>query len=83
MARQCRQGWRMKISLRVRPNSSREEVTPEGDLLIVKVKEPPLEGRANRAVIRLLAERFGVPTSRVSILSGLRRKEKVVEIAKG
>ena len=71
----------MKISVRVRPNSSREEVTPEGDLFIVKVKEPPLEGRANRAVIRLLAERFGVPTSRVSIVSGLRSKDKVVEIA--
>ena len=71
----------MKIRISVRPNSSREEVTPEGDLLIVKVKEPPLEGRANRAVIKLLAEHFGVPASRVSIVSGLRGKNKVVEIA--
>ena len=71
----------MKISVRVRPNSSREEVTPEGDLFIVKVKEPPLEGRANRAVMKLLAEHFGVPTSRVTILTGLRSKDKVVEIA--
>jgi uncharacterized protein len=81
MARHCKQRWWMKIRVRVRPNSSREEVTPEGDLFIVKVKEPPLEGRANRAVIRLLAEHFGVPTSQVSILSGLRGKDKVVEIA--
>jgi len=71
----------MKISVRVRPNSSREEVTPEGDLFIVRVKEPPQEGRANRAVIKLLAEHLGVPASRVSIVSGLRGKNKVVEIA--
>jgi uncharacterized protein len=71
----------MKISVRVRPNSSREEVSREGDLFIVRVKEPPLQGRANRAIINLLAEHFGVPTSQVSILSGLRGKDKVVEIA--
>ncbi|MBE0430872.1 MAG: DUF167 domain-containing protein [Dehalococcoidia bacterium] len=70
----------MKVRIRVRPNSRTEEVTREGDGFMVNVKEPPHEGRANRAVIKLLAGHFGVPQSRVTILSGLRSRDKVVEI---
>ena len=71
----------MKIQVKVKPNSRTEEVSREGDSFIVKVKEPPREGKANQAVIRLLAEHFGVPKSRVRILSGFRSKNKVIEVA--
>jgi len=71
----------MKIQVRVKPNSRTEEVSQEGDSFIVKVKEPPKEGKANQAVIKLVAEHFGVPRSRVRILSGFRSKNKVVEVA--
>ena len=71
----------MKIKVKVKPNSTTEEVSREGDSFIVKVKEPPREGKANQAVIRLLAEHFGVPKSRVRILSGFRSKNKVIEVA--
>jgi len=70
----------MRIQVRVRPNSRTEEVSQEGDSFIVKVKEPPKEGKANQAVIKLLAEHFGVAKSRVRILSGLKSKNKVVEV---
>jgi len=70
----------MKISVRVRPNSKKEEISREGDGFIVRVKEPPQEGRANQAVIKLLAGYFGVPTSRVSIVTGLSSKDKVIGI---
>jgi len=70
----------MKIQVRVKPNSKTEGVSREGDSFIVQVKEPPKEGRANRAVIKLLAEHFGVPQSQVKILSGFKSKNKVVEI---
>jgi len=70
----------LKIQAKVKPNSKTEEVSREGDSFIVKVKEPPKEGRANRAVIKLLAEHFGVPQSQVKILSGFKSKNKVVEI---
>jgi uncharacterized protein (TIGR00251 family) len=72
----------MKIQVKVKPNSTTEEVSQEGDSFIVKVKEPPKEGKANQAVIKLLAEHFGVPKSQVRILSGFRSKNKVVEVAK-
>jgi len=71
----------VKIQVKVKPNSKTEELVREEDSFIVKVKEPPREGRANQAVIKLLAEHFGVPQSRVRILSGFRSRNKVIEVA--
>jgi uncharacterized protein (TIGR00251 family) len=71
----------MKIRVKVKPRSKTEELSREGDSFIAKVKEPPKEGKANQAVIKLLAEHFGIPQSRVRILSGFRSRNKVVEVA--
>jgi uncharacterized protein (TIGR00251 family) len=70
----------MKIQVTVKPNSRTEKLSQEGNSFIAKVKEPPKEGRANQAVIRLLAEHFGVSQSQVRILSGFRSRNKVVEV---
>jgi uncharacterized protein (TIGR00251 family) len=70
----------MKIRVKVKPNSSTEEVSQEGDSLIVKVKEPPREGKANQAVIKLLAQHFGVPKSQVRILSGFTSENKLIQV---
>ena len=70
----------MKIQVKVKPNSKIEEVSQEGDNFAVKVKEPPKEGKANQAVIKLLAQHFGVPQSQVRILSGFKSRNKVVEV---
>jgi len=70
----------MKIQVKVKPNSKTEELSREGDSFMVKVKEPPKEGKANQAVIKLLAEYFGVSQSQVRILSGSRSRNKVVEV---
>jgi len=70
----------MKIHVKVKPSSKTEELSREGDSFIVKVKEPPKEGKANQAVIKLLAGHFGVPHSQVRILSGFRNRNKVVEV---
>ena len=71
----------MKIQVKVKPNSRTEEVSREGDSFIVRVKEPPREDKANQAVIKLLAQHFGVSQSRVRILSGFRSKNKFIEVA--
>ena len=57
----------MKILVKVKPSSKIEQLVREGDSFIVKVKEPAKEGRANRAVMKLLAEHFNVPKSQVRI----------------
>lgn len=70
----------MKIAVRVKPRSKVEEVTGEGDGYVVRVKEPPIEGRANRAVLRLLASHLGVPESRLRVVSGFSSRNKVIEV---
>jgi len=70
----------MKIQVKVKPSSKTEAIGQEGDSFIVQVKEPPKEGKANQAVVRLLAEHFSVPKSQVRILSGFRSRNKVIEV---
>jgi len=71
----------MKIDVRVKPNSRMEEVTQEGvSTFTVRTKEPPIEGRANRAVVRLLAKHLGIRESQLRIVKGLKSKAKVIEI---
>jgi uncharacterized protein (TIGR00251 family) len=72
----------MKISLRVKPNMKEEKVEKVDDVFIVWVKEPAKEGRANRAVIELLSEYFKIPKSQIVILSGMKSKQKIIEIIK-
>jgi uncharacterized protein (TIGR00251 family) len=73
----------MKIQVKVKPSSKTEELSQEGASFIIKVKEPPKEGKANQAVVKLLAEHFGVPQSQVRILSGFRSRDKVIEVTEG
>ena len=70
----------MKIRVRVTPNLRTDEVSGEGNTFVVRVKEPPKEGRANQAVMKLLAKHFNVSVSQVRIRSGLRSRDKVFEI---
>ena len=70
----------MKIKVRVMPNSAREEVIKQDEGYIVRVKAPPREGRANEAVIKLLAAYLKVPKSAVTIASGLSGHNKIFEI---
>jgi uncharacterized protein (TIGR00251 family) len=70
----------MKIRVRVSPKSVTDEIVGEGDTLVARVKEPPQEGRANQAVMKLLARHFNVPVSQVRIRSGVKSRNKVFEI---
>ena len=70
-----------RLSLKVVPGSSRDEIVGWlGDSLKVKVKAPPEKGRANEAVIALLAERLGIDASSISMVSGHGSPAKVVEV---
>ncbi len=70
-----------RLSLKVVPGSSRDEIVGWlGDSLKVKVKAPPEKGRANEAVVALLAERLGVDASTISVVSGHGSPAKIVTI---
>ncbi|MDY6835193.1 MAG: DUF167 domain-containing protein [Chloroflexota bacterium] len=70
----------MKYRIRVTANSSSEEVYQDEDMILVRVKSPSREGKANDAVIKLLAKYFHVPQNSVRIVSGHKGRNKVVEI---
>jgi uncharacterized protein YggU (UPF0235/DUF167 family) len=48
--------------------------------VLVRVTEPPLGGRANAALVKLIARRVGVAKGRVSIVRGARSRHKLVRV---
>ncbi len=74
---QVKEGTRLR--LRVKPGARRTEVVgPHGGALKVKVAAAPERGKANRAVIELLARTLDVPAAAVEILSGETSQDKTV-----
>jgi uncharacterized protein (TIGR00251 family) len=72
---------RAEVLVRVQPRASKAEVAAERDgRILVRVTAPPADGRANAAVVALLAKRLGLPKSRVRILSGQAARDKRIEI---
>ena len=80
-----------RLTVRVTPRASRDEVVSgvsprsqgtglEDDVLRVRVTAAPVDGRANRALERLLAKRLGVPGRAVSVVAGRTGRRKVVEV---
>ncbi|MEA5469612.1 MULTISPECIES: DUF167 domain-containing protein [unclassified Spirulina] len=71
----------MKKIVKVKPNSKRQEIIeqPDGSLLVY-LKSPPVDGKGNQELIKILAKQYGVARSQVTIKSGLSAKNKLVEI---
>ena len=65
------------------PHSMREEVAKQGDDYVVRVKAMPQDGKANEAVIELLAKHFKVAKSNVKIVTGLTSRNKIVDVRLG
>jgi uncharacterized protein (TIGR00251 family) len=78
----------MRVALRVYPGAQRDEVggrygTTEPPILMVRVKAPAVDGKANAAVIEALAEAFGCQRTDVRVLVGHTGRHKIVEIDGG
>jgi uncharacterized protein (TIGR00251 family) len=71
----------MKLSLKVVPGSSRDEIAGWlGDSLKIRVRTPAESGKANAAVIKILAATLGLHKRAVTLLSGKTSTRKIVEI---
>src|SRR5450830_1546035 len=68
------------IEVRVIPRAGRNEVKENGEQLKVYLTAPAEDGRANQALIKVLAEHLGVKKSMVIIKKGLRSRQKVIKI---
>lgn len=71
----------IRLRVRVQPRASRTELAGRhGDALKVRLTAPPVEGAANEALLRFLAERLGVSRSAIRLLSGASGRAKVVTV---
>ena len=72
----------MKIFVTAKPNARERSVEKNDETsYAVSVKEPPVQGRANIAIIKAVAEYFDVAPSRVRIISGWTSRQKTLEIS--
>jgi len=70
------------IQVRVTPNSSRNEMRiGRNDRIEVRLTTPPVEGRANRALLKFLGKKLHVPPSSITIMRGLSSRDKTLIIA--
>ena len=66
----------------VKPNSKKGPlVVTSGTMLTVYLREKPIDGEANAALIKLLAKNFGVAKKRIAIKTGTRGRKKLIEIS--
>ena len=71
----------MKLLVSVKPGAKVEEVERVDETHFrVSVKAPAREGKANEAVLRILARHFRLARTRLTLLHGQRSKNKVVEL---
>ena len=75
----------MKIRAKIKPNSKKGPLILKcqdemGDFLEIFVREPATENKANVAVIKLLAQEFGVAKTQISLVSGAKSKLKIFKI---
>ncbi|ARV59134.1 hypothetical protein BZZ01_11225 [Nostocales cyanobacterium HT-58-2] len=71
----------MQKKVKVKPNSKVQKIQEDADgSLTVHLKSPPVDGKANEELIKILSEKFRVPKSHIRIKSGLSSRQKLIEI---
>lgn len=77
-----RQGDRQTtLTLHIQPGAKKTEVAGEhGDALKIRLAAPPVDGKANSALIAFVADRLGLARSAVSLKSGQTSRRKVLEV---
>ena len=74
-----RSGEGIVIQVKVEPRASRTEITGlHGDALKIRLTSPPVEGKANRQLIEVLAREFGLKKGQIEVIGGSTSKMKTV-----
>lgn len=70
------------LSVRIQPRASKNEIIAmEGGGIKIRLTAPPVDGAANEALVRFLADAFSVSKSHVGIVSGHASRDKIVRIS--
>lgn len=76
-----REGERLSFTIRVTPRASANAIAGERDgVLLVRVTAPPVGGKANDAVVALLAKALGTPRGAVQVASGATARSKRITV---
>ena len=71
----------VSLTLTITPRAGRDQVVGlAGDAIKIRLKAPPVEGRANEALLDFLATRLAVPHSALAILTGATGRHKVIQV---
>ncbi len=70
----------MIIKIRAIPNAKNNEVTTEVDKIQIKVAAQPESGKANKEIIKILADHYKIKKSKIRIIQGLKSRDKVIKI---
>jgi uncharacterized protein (TIGR00251 family) len=69
------------LPVKVVPRANKSEfVGVEGDAIKIRLKAPPVDGKANEALVRFVAELFAIPRANVEIVSGTTGRRKLVSV---
>jgi len=72
----------VRISVQITPNAKKSEVIGVlEDALKIRLRAQPIEGKANEALVRFLADTLSVPKNAVSITHGQTNKRKMIEVS--
>ncbi len=76
------EGGVLVLTLHVQPGAKRTEIAGlHGEALKIRLAAPPIEGRANEALLRFIADRFGVPLRNVELRQGGQSRHKRIAIS--
>lgn len=68
----------MKITVQVKLNSKKESIEKlADDSYLIRIRVPPVDGKANERIIELLAENLNCPKSAIRLISGHKGKKKI------
>jgi uncharacterized protein len=71
----------LTVDVTVKPGGSRDRLEWDGAVLTIRTRAKPVEGKANAAVIDILAEALDIPKSRVSLEKGDKSRQKRLALA--
>jgi len=73
-------GNTLNLSIHVKPNSKEQKIIQEKDNLVVSLKSPPIKGKANKELLKLIKKKINIPHMNVCLLSGFQNRDKIIQI---
>lgn len=69
------------LTLRIIPNSSKNEIIKTEGMIKVKITAPPVDGKANKALVEFLSKTFKIPKTSFKITKGETSKDKTLSVS--